>query len=135
MVLIIIQDLFVIQMLIRQDLLLIEDLHLSIVSQLMVIWSHEKVRNKVLWQDPVQKQNIELWPQLPVNLFILSNCLESYNLEMSLKWHLCVTIRPLFILTLILSFMRGLNILRLIVISFEKRLALHISSYYFTFLP
>jgi len=37
MVLIIIQDLFVIQMLIRQDLLLIEDLHLSIVSQLMVI--------------------------------------------------------------------------------------------------
>ena len=89
MVLIIIQELFVIQMLIGQDLLLIEDLHQGIVSPLVVTWSRCKVRNRVFWQDPVQKQDIELWPQLLVNLFGSSNCLESYNLEMSLKWYLC----------------------------------------------
>ena len=121
MVLITIQELFVIQMLIGQDLLLIESLHPDIVSILEVTWSLRKARNKVLWQGIVQKQNIEPWLQPFVSLFDLSSCSKSYSLETLIKWHLYVTIKLLFIT------LRGLNKLRLIVIPFEKRLCLETS--------
>jgi len=53
MVPITIQELFVIQMLIGQDLRVIEDLHLNIMSPLVVTLFLGKARNKVLWQDLV----------------------------------------------------------------------------------
>ena len=110
-----------------QDLHLIEDKLLVIVSPLVITWSLGRIRNKVLWQDLVQKQNIELWPRLLVTLFDLISYLKNYNLEKSLKWNLYVIIRLFFILAQIQFFMTGPNILRLIVISFEKRLYQKIS--------
>jgi len=120
MVSIIIQELFAIQMLIK-------DLLSGIVSPLVVTWFLGKARNKVLWRNLLQKQSIELWPQPLVNLFSLSNCSESYNFEMSLKLHLYVIIKSHFMSVLTLFFMRGPNTLRLTVISFEKRLYLETS--------
>jgi len=113
--------------LIGQNLCLIEDLLLDIVFLLVIIWFIWKARNNMLWQDLVLKQNIELWPQLPVSLFCLNIYLKNYNLDRPLKWHLYVIIRLLFILAQILTFMKGLNILRLIVISFERKLYLETS--------
>ena len=118
MILITIQKLFAIQMLIGQDPLLIENLLLGIVSPLVVTWSRGKVRTRLLWQ----RSSAEYRALASANLFGSSNCLESYNLETSLKCNLRVTIMLLFILAIIMSFMRGPNTLRLIIISFEKRL-------------
>jgi len=127
MVPITVQELFAIQMLIGKNFLLIEDLLPDIVSSFVVTRSLGRARNKVLWKDLVQKKNIELWPQPLLNLFGLSSFLDSYNLEMSRKLHLYVSIRLLFILVLILFFMRGPHIMRLTVISFERRLYLETS--------
>jgi len=127
MVIVTIVKLYVIQMLIGQDFRLIEDLLLHIMFLLVIIWFLGKARNNMLWQDLVLKQNIKLWPHLPVSLFGLKIYLKNYNLERSLEWHLYVIIRLLFILAQILSLMKGLNILRLIIISFERKLYLKTS--------
>ena len=129
MVAIIILKSFVIQILNGQDLHLIEDQLPVIVSPLVITWSLGKARTKVLWQDLVQKQIIELWSRLLVNLFDLNNYLKNCNFERSLKWHSYLIIRLLFILAQIQFFMKGPNILRLIVISFKKRLYREISNW------
>jgi len=85
MVIVTIVKLYVIQMLIGQDLHLIEYLLLDIVFLLVIILFLGKARNNMLWQDLVLKQNIELWPQLPVSLFDLNIYLKNYNLERPLK--------------------------------------------------
>lgn len=111
----------------EQDLCLIEDPLLNIVFLLVIISFLDRARNKMLWQDLMQKQNIDLWPHLLVSLFDLNNYLKNCILERPLKWHLYVTFILLFILAQISSFTKGPNILRWIVILFEKRLYLETS--------
>jgi len=52
--------LFVVQMLIGQNLLLIEDILLGIMFPLKVTSFLERARNKFLWQDLVHKKNIDI---------------------------------------------------------------------------
>ena len=127
MVIITILKSFFIQILIGQDLHLIEDQLSIIVFPSIITWSLGKVRNKVLWRDLVHKKNIELWSRLLVSLFVLNSYLKNCKLEKSIKWYLYLIIRLLFILVEIQFFMKGPNILRLIVISFEKILYREIS--------
>jgi len=121
MVIIIILKLFVIQMLIGQDLLLIKYLLLNNVFPLEVTWFLGTTRNEVLWQDLVQKKNIEVWHRPLANLFSLNNYLRNCKLEMSLEWQSSYSPS---ILPLILCFMKGPSTLRLIVILFGKILYL-----------
>ena len=47
----------------------IEDPLRAIVSLLEETWSHGEVRNKMLYLDQVQNQNIELWHSLCVKQY------------------------------------------------------------------
>jgi len=108
-----------------QDLLIKDLLSNSVsIRGNLISWKSKK---QIIVTRSVQEYNIELWPQPLVNLFGLNNYLKNCNLEMSLKWHLYVIVRLLFILVLILFFMKGPGTLRLIVILFEKILCLKTS--------
>ena len=73
----------------RKGLLYGHNNHTRVVCYSDADWvgsmSDRKVRNKMLWQDLVLKQNIELWFQLLVSLFVLNSYSNNCNFEKSFK--------------------------------------------------